>query len=466
MPLKTVIGYGMGEAGCQFSWAMISSYLTVFYTDVVGLMPVVISTIMLVARIWDAINDPTFGNISENHTHTRWGRFRPYILFGAPLLALFNCLTFLNLDIPNAAKGFWCAFTYIGCGMIYTAVSISVGNVPNCMTTSNKDRVTLQASRNIIGNIASLIINAIAMPLILFFGSGSTSSSKGFLFAALIFSVLCIPCLLICFASIRENINQISKNKATSENKPKSSLVNSFAQAFKDHDARTLIIAMAFVLVAIMGRMGIQSYMFIYVLGDPHKMAVCLTAMSIGMLFPGVYCPALLNRFDKKYIGALGNIGQGVFCIVIYFLAEKNAPLAALIAAHFLWGFFNTQQVTCFTLIAEIIDDNWIRTGHRIDGTLYSCISFANKLGNAIGGSVGILALAAVGFVANTKMERGILSNMDKVINLAPAFVFFLAAVIFLMIRMTNEKGRANEVKVQELLAVTEYNPEEYGIIK
>ena len=71
---KSIIGYGFGEAGTQFSWTLVSSYLTVFYTDVVGLTPVVISAIMLIARIWDAINDPMFGTIAEQHTHTRWGR--------------------------------------------------------------------------------------------------------------------------------------------------------------------------------------------------------------------------------------------------------------------------------------------------------------------------------------------------------------------------------------------------------
>lgn len=455
MPLKTVIGYGMGEAGCQFSWALISSYLTVFYTDVVGLMPAVISAIMLIARIWDAINDPMFGNIAENHTHTRWGRFRPYILFGAPLLALFNCLTFLNMDMSNTAKAIWCGITYIGCGMIYTAVSISVGNIPNCMTTSNKERVTLQASRNIVGNIASLIINAIAMPLILYFGHGSTSSGKGYFFAAVVFSACCIPCLLICFASVREKIQQVPTEKTEGK---KSGLVQSFAQVFKDHDARTLVLAMIFVLIAIMGRMGIQAYYFIYVLGDAGKMAACMTAMSIGMLLPGVYCPALLNRFNKKYIGAIGNIGQGLCCVALYFAAEAGSPLTALIVIHFLWGFLNTQQVTCFTLVAEIIDDNWIRTGHRVDGTLYSCISFATKLGNAIGGAVGVLALSAVGYVANTTMSAGVLSNMNKVINLAPFVCFLIAAVFFMMIRMTNEKGKENEEKIKILLEKQEQN--------
>lgn len=449
MSMGTIIGYGMGEAGTQFSWALISSYLTVFYSDVVGLMPITISGIMLIARVWDAINDPMFGTIAENYTHTRWGRFRPYILFGAPLLALFNCLTFLNLNLSSGAKAFWCGATYICCGMVYTAVSISVGSVPNCMTTVNKERVTLQASRNIIGNIASLVINAIAMPLVLYFGHGSTSSGNGYFIAALIFSALSIPCLFICFVTIRETV---SANHVKRDPEQKIGISTSFKQAMADHDARMLIIAMVFVLLAIMGRMGIQAYYFIYVLDDAAVMASCVSAMGIGMLLPGVYVPFLLNRLDKKWVGAAGNILMGFCCVALYFAAEANAPLAVLIVIHFIMGLTNTQQVACFTLAAEIIDDNWIRTGHRVDGTLYACVSFATKLGNAVGGSIGILALSAVGFAANARMNADVLTNMNRVINFGPFLFFLLAAVFFGMIRMTNKKGRENEARVKIMM--------------
>lgn len=448
----TIIRYGMGEAGCQFSWALISSYLTFYYSDVVGLAPMVISTIMLVARIWDAINDPMFGAIAENYTHTRWGRFRPYILFGAPLLAIFNCLTFLNLDISSGAKAIWCGVTYIGCGMIYTAVSISVGSLPNCMTTVNKERVKLQSSRNIVGNIASLIISATAMPMILYFGGGSAASGKGYFTSALIYSILCIPCLAICFFSTRETITANTSKSNESTEKKNGGILHSFLQAFQDRDSRILIIAMVCVLIAIMGRMGIQTYYFVYVIGDANKMAACVSAMGIGMLLPGVYTPFILNRVDKKWVGVAGNILMGVCCIALYFAAELGASLGVLIVIHFLMGLFNTQQVACFTLAAEIIDDNWARTGHRIDGTLYSCVSFATKLGNAVGGSVGILALSAVGYVANQNLGKDILSNMNKVINLGPFVFFMLAAVFFAMISMTNAKGQENEAIVEKMI--------------
>ena len=188
IPIKNKIGYGMGEAGSQLSWALVSSYLSVYYTDVVGLTPAVISIIMLVARVWDAFNDPMFGSIAEN-TRTKWGRFRPYILWGAPILALFNCLTFLNLDISQGAKAFWCAFTYIGCGMAYTAVNISTQCVANVMTASNEERVSLNAFKGIGSGLIQMVISAVTMPMILKFGNGSAASGRGYFMAALVFPI-------------------------------------------------------------------------------------------------------------------------------------------------------------------------------------------------------------------------------------------------------------------------------------
>lgn len=455
---KSVIGYGFGEAGSQFSWTLISSYLTVYYTDVVGLTPIVISVIMLVARICDAINDPMFGSIAENYTHTKWGRFRPYILFGAPFLALFNCLTFLNLNIPNSAKSIWCAVTYICCGMAYTAVSISVGSLANCMTASNTERVRLNASRNIIGNLAGLVVSAITMPLILAFGGGSSSSARGYFIAALILSVISIPCFVICFSTTKEVISGGNQNATKKE---KGSLYKSIIETLKDHDSRVLIIAMVLVLTAVMGRVGIMAYYFIYILNNAAAIAACASALTFGMVIPGFYAPFLLNRFNKKYVGAGACVCMGLSCVALYFAGEAHAALPVLVILHFIYGASNAAGITCYSLTGEIIDDAWIRTGRRNDGAVYSMISFGTKLGNAIGGSVGILALGAVGFVANTKMSAKTLTNMDRVINFGPMVIFILAAIAFLTIRMTNKKGKENEEAVKQMLQKTSVAQEE-----
>lgn len=454
LSVMTKIKYSFGEIGSQCSWALISSYLTVYYTDVVGLTPVVISMIMLVARIWDAINDPMFGAIAQN-TRSRWGRFRPYLLWGAPLLALFNCLTFLNLDISSGWKAVWCGATYICCGMVYTAVSISNQCFANVMTTSNHERVSLNVFKGVGSGLIQMIIGAVTMPMILYFGNGSTSSDKGYFMAALVFSIVSIPCFWICFSASKEIIGVRSGKKETVADTMKN-LADSFKYTLKDHDAVFLILALLFGMTGMFGRIGIMSYYFIYVLDNAALMAGFATAMSAAQLLVTFIAPAILNRLSKKYVGALACACQGL-CCVFFFIIGENHWTGLVILSGFLYGATNFIPLVTYTLSAEIMDDNWLRTGIRSDGVIASCTSFSTKLGNAIGGSVGVLALGAAGYVANSgEMSAAVLTRMNAVINFGPAVCFALGALMFLFIRIDKKKAIENENRIKELMVAGE----------
>ena len=439
------IGYGMGEAGSQFSWTLISSYLTLYYTDVVGLSPAIISMLMLVARIWDAVNDPMFGAIAET-TRSKLGRYRPFILFGAPVLALFNSLTFLNLHIPYIWKILWCGCTYIGCGMAYTAVNLSVGCLANTMTADNRERVSLNAFRGIVGNIVTMLVNAVTVPIILFFGHGSTSSETGYFGAAVVFSIISIPCFWSCVCFTRERIGH---ERVQRRGNTVRALMRSFQYTFRDRNALLLILAIFTFLLGVFGRIGVMGYYFIYVLKNTELMAVFATAMSAGMFVVNFYAPYLLNRFNKKTIGTLSAICQAVCCIGFFFAGESGLS-AVIVVLGFLYGATNLAAIVSYTLGAEIIDANWLKTGVRSDGVIYSCISFSTKMGNAFGGSIGILALGAVGFVANQSLSEVTLTKMNAIINFGPAVFFVMAAVLFALNGMTNEEGKRNEIKIKE----------------
>ena len=445
------IGYGLGEAGSTLSWTLVSSYLTVFYSDVVGLAPAIISVIMLVARIWQAVCDPLFGGIAEN-TKSRWGRYRPYILFGAPLLALFNCLTFLNLDISNGAKTFWCVITYIACCTAYSFANGAVTCVVNSITSINAERVSANAYKGAIGSIFSMIVSAVTMPMLLYFGGGNTNSSTGYFLTALVFSISSLPCFFLCFKATREVITGGTKETGEKKENPVVMILRSFQNAFKDWNVAWLMVAMILYLTGIFGRIGVMAYYFIYVLGDPMGMASFGTAMTFGMFVVNLYAPALLNKKKKKYVGVLACVLQAACCIAFYFMGEAGVSSMIVAVVGFIYGATNLVTLTSVSLCGELIDDNWIRTGKRSDGVIATAVSFSTKIANAIGGSIGILILGAVGFVANTEMSASTLTNINAVINFGPAICFALAIIPFLMIRMTNKKGRENEQKIKEMM--------------
>lgn len=439
------IGYGMGEAGSQLSWTLISSYLTVYYSDVVGLTPIIISTVMLVARILTAFWNPVFGSIAEN-THTKWGRYRPYILFGTPFLALFSCLMFLNINGSTTLKAIWCTVTYLICSILYTMVNGAETYIPMSMTTVNTERVSLNAVKGIVSNVASVIMSAVTMPMLIFFGGGNSSTSKSYFMVALIFAILSVPCFYICYFSSKEVVSggslaQNEKRNVIAE------IFKSFWETIKDRDSGMLILAMILFLTGIFGRLGVMLYYFIYIVHKPMLMASFSTAMMLGMLVVNFYTPYLLNHFDKKYVGVLSCVLEIICCVIFFF--SKNSLV--IVITGFFYGAFNMVTLVSQGLVGEIIDDRWLRTGVRADGVIGSSIGFAAQIGNTIGGAIGIAILGAVGYVAHTDLSQAVLTRMNIVINLGPALCFALAIIPFMMIRMTNKKGRENETKVKAM---------------
>lgn len=439
------ISYGMGEAGSQLSWTLISSYLTVYYSDVVGLTPIIISTVMLVARILTAFWNPVFGSIAEN-THTKWGRYRPYILFGTPFLALFSCLMFLNINGSTTLKAIWCTVTYLICSILYTMVNGAETYIPMSMTTVNTERVSLNAVKGIVSNVASVIMSAVTMPMLIFFGGGNSSTSKSYFMVALIFAILSVPCFYICYFSSKEVVSggslaQNEKRNVIAE------IFKSFWETIKDRDSGMLILAMILFLTGIFGRLGVMLYYFIYIVHKPMLMASFSTAMMLGMLVVNFYTPYLLNHFDKKYVGVLSCVLEIICCVIFFF--SKNSLV--IVITGFFYGAFNMVTLVSQGLVGEIIDDRWLRTGVRADGVIGSSIGFAAQIGNTIGGAIGIAILGAVGYVAHADLSQAVLTRMNIVINLGPALCFALAIIPFMMIRMTNKKGRENETKVKAM---------------
>lgn len=210
-----------------------------------------------------------------------------------------------------------------------------------------------------------------------------------------------------------------------------------------------LIFAMLFFLTGIFGRVGIMAYYFIYVLSDAALLAGFATAMSAGMMVVNFYTPWLLDHFDKKWVAVCSCAMQAACCIGFFFAGETGMK-SAVVVIGFIYGATNMCGLVSFGLGAEIIDDNWLRTGVRSDGIIYSCISFSTKLGNAIGGSIGILALGAVGFVANAELAPAVLTKMNAIINIGPAVIFGISAVFFILIQMTNKKSKENEMLIAE----------------
>ena len=421
-----VICYGLGDMASQFIWTYVGSYLTIFYTDVVGFAPIVVSAIMLIARIWDAVNDPMMGTIAEN-THTKWGRFRPYIAFGCPLLAIFACLTFVNMG-KGVVGVIWSAVVYIAASMLYTLVNIPYSSLASVMTEDPKQRNLIGTSRSVGMNVGMIIVNSCAALMALkFSGSGAeVATGRGYMMTAIVFSVVAIPLFLLVFFTSREVI--MPEKKEGEKINPLATIKAMVTNKY----LMVIFLVATLQMTAFMGRISITTYYVIYCLGAYTLISLIMTIPSIGGVIGSLFIAPIANKIGKKRALALTLIGQGIGMFIVYFAPFSNMPL--IILGHCIYGFFNCGFPVELAMVADCVDYQQYRTGKRNDGSYYAVYGLATKLGNAVGSGVGVIIISAFGYVANAEQSAATQAGINFTVNLLPAILLVAGAVALLLL--------------------------------
>ncbi len=445
-----VICYGFGDLASQFVWTFVGSYLTIYYTDIVDLAPAIVSVIMMGARIWDAINDPMMGAIAER-TRSKFGRFRPYIAFGCPFLVIFAVLTFTNpFGGGSAAGAIWAAVTYIIAGMLYTLVNIPYAALSGVMTEDANQRNKINTSRNIGMNLGMVIVNALSAGLALrFSGEGAeVANGHGYMMTALIYAIISIPLFLIVFATAKEKVQPMHGTQAFSFKDTVNNLV-------RNKYLMIITLIMLLQMTAFMGRIAVTSYYVIYCLGSFTMIALIMTIPSLGGIIGSFFVPFFAKRFGKRAVLMGSMLIQAVGLLVIYFAPFDNVTM--VLVGCWIFGLFNVGFPMTLSMVADSVDYMELKTGIRTDGTAYATYGLATKVGNAIGGSIGVLLLAAFGYAANADQTVEAMNGINIVVNLIPAILFILGAAACLLWDMSDkdadeirEKLKAKNNQTQE----------------
>lgn len=427
-----VICYGLGDLASQFVWTFVGSYLTIFYTDIVGFAPVVVSGIMLIARVWDAVNDPMMGSIAEN-TRSKFGRFRPYIAFGCPFLAIFAVMTFINMG--NGVGGvIFSAVIYIIAGMLYTLVNIPYSSLAAVMTEDQKQRNLIGVSRSVGMNLGMIIVNSCSAGLALHFsGNGAeVATGHGYMMTAVVYSIIAIPLFLIVFFTSKEVIMPEQEAK-------KLSLKETLGGMVKNKYLMVIFTVSTIQMVAFMGRISITTYYVIYCLGAFTLIALIMTIPSIGGIIGSLIVAPLANKFGKKKILAVTLLGQGIGLFIVYFAPFTN--MTQIMIGHWVYGIFNCGFPICLSMVADCVDYWEDKTGVRQDGSYYATYGLSTKLGNAIGSAAGVLIISGFGYVAGSmKQTPAALSGINLTVNLIPAILLVVAAVIVIVLWDKSDK--------------------------
>lgn len=435
-----VICYSFGDMASQFVWTFVGSYLTIFYTDIVGLAPMAVSAIMIIARIWDAVNDPMMGAICER-TRSKFGRFRPYIAFGCPFLAVFGVLTFTNPFSGGSTAGvMWAAVTYIIAGMLYTLVNIPYSSLSGVMTEDANQRNAINTSRNIGMNLGMIIVNAVSAGLMLkLSGEGAEiANGRGYMMTAVIYAIISIPLFLIVFKTSKEHVQPQNESA-------KFSFKDTIGNLVKNKYLMIVTLIMMITMIAFMGRIAVTAFYVIYCLGSFTMIAVIMTIPSIGAIIGSFFVPFFAKKFGKRNVLMFSAIIQGIGLLVMFFAPFDN--LKMVIIGDIIFGLFNVGFPMSLSMVADSVDYMELKTGVRTDGTAYATYGLATKVGNAIGSAAGVALIFAFGYIPNEQQTAQAMNGINMVVNLIPAILFFVAAACCLLWKMSDQD--ADDIRAQ-----------------
>ena len=456
VPFISKLAYGMGDVGCNFSWMFVGNFLMIFYTDVFGISMSAVATLMLFSRFWDAINDPIIGGLSDK-THTRWGRYRPWLLFAAPLTALVLILTFwAHPDWSQTHKIIYMAVTYCILVLGYTCVNIPYGTLCGAMTQNMTERAQINTSRSVSAMIAIGIINIITIPLIEWLGNGN--ARQGYLLIAILYGTIFAVCHIFCFAKTKEVVEVPVAQKiplrlqlqAVAKNKPY--LLALLGQ-----------VLFGFILY---GRNADLLYYFTYVEND----AVLFTYYSMAIIIPSIIGAACFPKVfqltsNKGWAASVFAFGTGITIIALFFFSPVTSPIPFYLFAALSQFFFSGFNTAIYAIIPDCVEYGEWRTGIRNDGFQYAFISLVNKIGMALGTALLALSLGWAGYEANTTQNEAVVAIMRHSFSTIPGILWVVTALALFFYKL--DKRSYNRI-----LAVIKYrflkrkkNQREYDVI-
>ena len=394
LKLREKICYGIGDLGFDLFANFIGSYFMLFMTDVLGISPLMGGGIFAVARIWDAINDPLMGSITERLKPNKFGRYRRFMLYAIVPMTVFFILCFTSPNLPMAGKVAYIGAIYIFYGMSSTMYQVPYGSLSSVMSTRSQDYAVLGTFRDYGANISGTVVNAVAVSMIMFFG-GSMNSSKGFLYTAISVGVVSCGCLIIGFLGTKEHVH------VSSDPTP---LKDCFKAFLGNRPSQILCVMIICASLGMGFRMVWTAYYCLYYLGNPDMIARILTITFTMPLVGLLFVPTLTKLIGKKAMLLIGN-GCLVISGVIFLFAGNNL-------------FWNTVAAVCcgiclsftYSVIWGILPDTvnygeW-KTGIRATGFIYAIGVFALKLGSAIANLGAGTYLTLLGYQASLGMEQ------------------------------------------------------------
>lgn len=458
LSLKEKVAYGMGDAACSMYWKIFTMYLVFFYTDVFGITAAAAGTLLLVTRIWDTANDPIMGIIADR-TSTKYGKFRPYLLWFALPFAVIGVLTFTTPGFSYTGKLIYAYITYLMMMMAYTVVNVPYGALLGVMSPNPEERTKLGSYRFIFAFAGSLVVLAVAEPLAIFFSSmhgGAGADAFGWQMAMVVVGVLFTIMILFTFFGTKERVQPLKTQKTN--------LKIDLRDLVTNRPWWLLVGAGIFTLIFNAVRDGTIVYYFRYYVETEGVIQLSV----IDMAYP-------FSSFFMV-VGQAANLGGVLFAAVFaswigkryaYITSMMIASLASIffffLGSEQIWLMFLLQIVISFnaglilplliSMYADAADYNEWKQGRRATGLIFSSYTTSQKFGWTLGSALVGYMLAVFGYQAGVAQTDLALTGIRTLMSFIPAagafisgmFIFFYKLDAGLMQKITEELEKRRE---------------------
>ena len=459
--LSEKIGYGLGDMSSSMFWKLFGAYLMIFYTDVFGISAAVVGTMFAVTRVWDSFFDPVVGAVADR-TSSRWGRFRPYLLFLAVPFGVIGILTFLTPPFGQTGKIVYAFITYALMMMVYSAINVPYASLLGVMSPDPADRNTLATYRMTFAYMGSFLALLLFMPLVNAFGGGDsggpmlgwlTAPQAGWLMAAGVIAVVCVLLFLGCFALTKERVKPVRQGKT--------SLKTDLRDLLHNRPWWILLGAGVASLVFNSIRDGATVYYFKYYvdetavgsisfLGLPFVLSGLYLAVGQAANILGVILAApVSNRIGKRRTFMAAMAVASVLSVAFFWLGKDQ-----LVPIFILQAFISVCAGSIFPLLwsmyADCADYSELQTGNRATGLIFSSSSMSQKFGWAFGTAITGWMLAQFGFQANAVQSAETLQGIRMFLSLLPAAGAFLSLVFIYFYPLSEQKMRRITHELEE----------------
>jgi glucuronide carrier protein len=435
------LGYAAGEVANNLTFQMVSAFVLIYYTDVAGISAAAAGTLLLLVRVWGGFTDLLAGR-SVDKSSTRWGKFRPYLLFGPlPLLALLVAVFSIPAGLGDGGKLAWAFASYALFSLAYSFVNIPYGSLSAALTQEPEARAKLSSARAVSASLTILVIAAVVSPQI----AGASDLQRSLTITTVIFAAIGLALYLWCFATSREAVRRDSDKVAMRDT------VGMIARN------RPLVLLCASSLLFLTGMFSLTTVAVFYardVLGNADLYIVMTTVQTIAMVAAAAFIPKVVETIGKKRAYILAGVVAAASAVA-FALAPGSLPVVAIAFYGVLGVGLGAINALIFALQADTVEYGEWRSGVRAEGASYSVLSFMRKAGQGIGGAAAAFTIGLGGYESGAPAQSdGAVTSIRIAAGIVPAVAVAAAVAVMFAYPLTETAFRKLVAELAERRAI------------